>query len=153
MPDNKPEKKEDPKALDPRLMGGRWYFSSRLDEPKYSYGYYKFTSDSKFICSDKDDLNPYEVVVYSKNGIVYEKDTNTILLYYEFHDTFPYANTATHGFTSDMRWYADFLAAHNDLITCTASGIKSLYPNDIVDFFKFLVRFNEDGTPYGDYEE
>ena len=148
-PDKEPEKKEDPKTLDPRLVGGRWYFTYMLEEPS-SYSYYKFTSDSKFICSDEDDLNPYEVVVYSKNGIVYEKETNTDILHYKFNNTFPYPRYYLY---TGLNQLADLIADYGDLITCTASGIKSLYPNDISFEGKFLVRFNDDGTSYRNYFE
>jgi len=83
-PDNKPEKKEDPKTLDPRLMGGRWYFPAKYSNttaysltPKLSEGYYQFTNDSKLIYSEETAY--YQRMapglsggsVYSKDGIVY----------------------------------------------------------------------------------
>lgn len=140
-------------------MGGRWYFSFWLDKPGgFNYyegnkGYYEFTSDSKIINGYDDSLVPFdEVPVYSKNGIVYSKEANNELLRYEFHASFPYADTATNGFTGNMRGYANCLARNNDLITCSISGIYSIYPDNNVDFYKYLVRFKEDGTPYQEYD-
>jgi len=149
-PEKEPEKKEDPpKTLDQRLVGGRWYYSGNFDNP-YSNGYYEFKDDLISILTDSV-TTCYRIPVYSKNGIVYDKETDIILLHYEFHDDFPYANTDTHGLTSGLREFANHIAAKGDLITCTASyTYYNIYP-DINYKWKFLVRFNEDGTPYQDY--
>jgi len=156
--DNPPVIIPPPLTLDQRLVGGRWYFSDSLDVPQYSNGYYEFTNDSKFIYS-RINFYMFEIPVYSNNGIVYERETNKILLQYEFHNSFPYADT----FLSQMRPYADFLAAKGNLITCTVSETYtinpsnphtiSLYPGHITNEWKFLVRFKEDGTPYRYYDE
>jgi hypothetical protein len=149
-PEKEPEKKEDPKTLDQRLIGGRWHFPvlstiSNLSEPNDLYRYYEFTNDSILINGAHNTIP-----VYSKNGIVYNKETDSKILDYEFHNKFPYSDTTTHSLSQSMRKHANKLAAHNDLITSTDAA---LYPLNTVDLFKFLVRFKEDGTPYQDYDE
>jgi hypothetical protein len=140
-------------ALDQRLVGGRWYYSPQFDEPDESRrGYYEFTSDSKFILGYDDSEIPFDKIpVYSKDGIVYSKENNSELMRYGFHDSFPYANTAITGMTGSGRGYANLIARKGDLITCTPK-IYSLYPDDTLDFWKFLIRFKEDGTPYQVYD-
>jgi len=155
-PKPSPPKEEEPLTLDQRLVGGRWYFSSKLDEPSLDgrgfYGYYEFNDTLSQMVFFSGFTGAESV--YSKDGTVYSKDTNKSLIQYEFHDTFPYHNTAETGFTSNERHYANKLAAKGDLITCTVSFAGfNLYPNNIVPFWKFLVRFKDDGTPYQNYDE
>jgi len=161
MPDNKPEKKEDPKTLDPRLIGGRWYFPKNYSNttpgsltPKLSEGYYQFTSDSEFIYSEETayyyncggDLSG--APVYSKNGIVYLKETDDKFIQYEFQNKFPFPNTIYY-LTGDQRGTLNDVAAHGDLITFRFFCYDD-YLNATPQWY-FLVRFNEDGTAYQDY--
>jgi len=166
MPDNKPEKKEDPKTLDPRLVGGRWYFPLNFSNttpgsltPKISEGYYKFTNDSKLIYSEETAY--YQRIamglsgapVYSKNGIVYLKETDDKIMQYEFHDSFPYPNSSGFYLTGAQRGTLRDVAARGDLITYRIFiGDYFLEDNSYSSLsWWFLLRFNEDGTAYQDY--
>jgi len=162
-PDKEPEKKEDPKTLDQRLVGGRWYFPEHYSStygdsltPNLSEGYYKFTSDSKIIYSEETAYyynysgGLSGAPVYSKNGIVYWKETDDKIIQYGFHDSFPYPNTVCY-LTGNQRLTLNDLAAHGDLITWRifhGDGYLDATPQCY-----FLIRFSEDGTKYQDYDK
>jgi hypothetical protein len=165
-PENEPEKKEDPKTLDQRLVGGRWYFPQDFSStygdsltPKLSEGYYQFTSDSTLIYSEETIY--YQQVapglpgapVYSKNGIVYLKESNYKIMQYEFHDSFPYPNSSDFYLLVNERFTLNKLAAHGDLITYRLFKSGTIYEDGYNNSWWFLVRFNEDGTKYQDYDK
>ena len=140
---------EPPLTLDQRLVGGRWYYSPRFEGPDdNNRDYYEFTADSKFIQGyDKSEVPFEEIPVYSKNGIVYSREYNNEILRYEFNKVF----TRDDGLTSSQCYYANLIAKAGDLITCI-SKVYSLYPDNTLDTWKFLIRFKEDRTPYQVYD-
>jgi hypothetical protein len=167
-PEKEPEKKDPPKTLDPRLVGGRWYFPKNFSSPyndsltpRTSSGYYQFTSDSKLIYSKETAY--YQRVamglsggsVYSKNGIVYWKETDDKILQYEFHNTFPYTNSPGFYLLGIERFTLNVLATYGDFITYRIFIGDNLFEDDSYasPLWWFLVRFSEGGTAYQDYDE
>lgn len=165
-----------PPTIDQRLIGGRWYFpndysDTRYITPKTEDGYYKFTADSKFVFSNDSGyrtmLKGFELTeadrefysneneVYSKDGIVYWKENNRKVMSYEFHSSFPYQNGTT-GFAYNVqRLVMNKVSSKGDLITYRLYNING-NPHGSDDFnyyfWRFLVRFNDNGTKYQDYD-
>lgn len=175
-PTNNPPAKEGPPTLDQRLIGGRWYIPQDFSNttpgsltPKTDKGYYKFNDDSTFIYSDEtayfqnvEASNPFvenpldDRSVYSKDGAVYLKKTFYKVMQYSFHDSFPYSNSSGFYLTGDMRSTLNVLASKGDLITYRIFYLDgSMYEDSgyASSSWWFLVRFNDDGTAYRDYDD
>jgi len=150
-----------PPTLDQRLVGGRWYFPKDYSSPysdsltsNSNKGYYQFTSDGKLIYSP--DTTYYNIEntlsgksVYSKDGVVYWKDTNQKAIQYSFHSTFPYrSGSIVYPAIGDEYYTLDFLASKGDLITYRIYYSNGSIYNNPYPSVEFLVRFQEDGTQY-----
>jgi hypothetical protein len=140
---------QEPPTLDQRLVGGRWYFWNIPSfMPKAENGYYEFKEDMKFIHSDSDDILT-EISVYSKNNIVYRKDSNQELLRYGFVTSYPYQNSKDFYIPGDWQIYINIIIGNNNLITCTVSDQNlNLIDDTTAIQYKFLRRFKPDGTAY-----
>jgi len=88
--------------------------------------------------------------VYSKDGIVYLKETNQKIMQYTFHNQFPYPNSEIY-LTSSERAVLNAIAAKGDLITYRIFKNDSLYNDSRNEPYWFLVRFKDDDTPYRNY--
>jgi hypothetical protein len=159
-PDEDSHHEELPKTLDPRLIGGSWYFPDNISlTQKQLTGCYEFTEDSRLICSDDSFYVSYIIEnwpidnmsgtsVYSKDGIVYWKETNEKVMSYSFHSEFPYkdgpATDTTLPLMHHQRSFLDLLASENNLITYRIYLYDNPETNYRVGSLWFLVRFNDD---------
>jgi len=92
-------------------------------------------------------------IAYSSNGNVYIKESNKIVIKYNFPSTFPYSNDQNFQLADYTRLILNKLASKGDLITYGLYNGNTIYSDSRLAKFWFLVRFNDDGTPYRNYKE
>jgi hypothetical protein len=145
-PENEPEKKEDPKTLDPRLVGWWWYtptffYNNDIFDYDYgknnSYGFFQFSmlsKDNSYIYTHGTPISTlyggenYQCRIYSKGGIIYRSSDDKKLLKYEFHDKWPFDNF--YYISTDLAQQIDEIAAEGNIMTFSIFNEDSTIYND-----------------------